>query len=67
MIIYMIDGLFGILIGIGIGIVASNLIGYEGQISLSTCLIAVCFSLAVGVFFGYYTANKAVKMNHIDA
>ena len=30
-------------------------------------LIAVLFSMTIGLFFGCYPANKAAKMNPIDA
>ena len=35
--------------------------------TLSSILVAVLFSMAIGVFFGAYPANKAAKLNPIDA
>ena len=35
--------------------------------SVAAIIIAVTFSMAIGVSFGYYPAKKAAKMNPIDA
>ena len=35
--------------------------------SVIAIVISVIFSMMIGVFFGYYPANKAAKMNPIDA
>ncbi len=72
---FLIEALVVSLMGCGIGIVISWLIvmviggisGMAFQLSLSVILIAVVFSLIVGVVFGLYPANKAAKEKPIDA
>lgn len=66
-VIALIGGAIGILLGIVIGGVGSNLLGYSLTISIPTILVAVIFSMVIGVFFGYYPASKASKLNPIDA
>jgi putative ABC transport system permease protein len=36
-------------------------------ISISSILISVGFAIAVGVFFGYYPATRASRLNPADA
>jgi ABC-type antimicrobial peptide transport system permease subunit len=43
------------------------MIGWPTIISPEAVVIAFLFSLIVGVFFGLYPANKASKMNPIEA
>ena len=63
--------ILGGLIGIGIGISGSNIIskfaGWPTFISTSSILLAVIFSMAVGVFFGFYPARKASLLSPIEA
>lgn len=66
-IICLIGGAIGVVLGIGGGILASNLLGYPARPSVSGIIISLIFSMTIGVFFGYYPANKAAKMNPIDA
>ena len=66
-VICMLGGIIGIGVGVIIGNVGSQLLGYSATISVSTILIAVTFSMAIGVFFGYYPANKAAKLDPIEA
>ena len=67
MIICLIGGIIGVILGVGAGIGLSNLLGYPAKPSVSAIMISLMFSMSIGVFFGYYPANKAAKMNPIDA
>ncbi len=66
-VICIIGGIIGILLGIALGTVAVKLMGYNAVVSVSSIIIAVAFSMAIGIFFGYYPANKAARLNPIDA
>lgn len=67
MIICLIGGALGVVVGIGLGVFASNLLGYPARPSIPGIIIALLFSMSIGLFFGYFPANKAAKMNPIDA
>ncbi|PHU34193.1 ABC transporter permease [Pseudobutyrivibrio ruminis] len=66
-VICLIGGIIGMLAGVGLGTFAVKMMGYEAAVSVESIVIAVGFSMAIGVFFGYYPANKAAKLNPIDA
>lgn len=66
-IICVIGGIIGIVFGITIGSIASSILGYASPPSVSAIIIAVGFSMAIGIFFGYYPANKAAKLDPIEA
>ena len=63
--------LLGGLIGVALGIGGSHLIARTGDwpvlIEPQAIMMAVGFSAAVGVFFGFYPARKASKLDPIDA
>ena len=64
-------GLLGGLLGIVFGIVGARVMttvaGWPTIIAPSSIVIASVFSLVVGLFFGLYPANKAARLNPIDA
>ena len=67
MVLCLVGGIFGVLLGIGGGALGAKLLGYEASPTITSILISLLFSLAIGVFFGFYPANKAAQMNPIDA
>ncbi|MDD3205211.1 MAG: ABC transporter permease [Lachnospiraceae bacterium] len=66
-VICMIGGFIGVILGIGIGEIVTKIMGYTGKISIGSIALCVLFSMVFGVFFGYYPANRAAKLNPIEA
>jgi putative ABC transport system permease protein len=63
--------LLGGILGVCTGIMAAAAIGTFAQwpvvIDLSAVLLAVSFAACVGIFFGYYPARKAARLQPIEA
>ena len=60
-------GVLGILLGIGASQLVSVVNGWPVLVSTSAVVVAFCFSAAVGMFFGFYPARKAARLDPIDA
>jgi putative ABC transport system permease protein len=60
-------GLIGVVLGIVGSILLGNYKGWPVEPSTPAMAIAVAFSAAVGVFFGFYPARKAAQLDPIDA
>ncbi len=65
--ICMIGGLIGVLFGAGFTRIAENIMGTPMSISMFSVLLATSFSTLIGVVFGVYPANKASKLDPIEA
>jgi ABC-type antimicrobial peptide transport system permease subunit len=60
-------GIAGVLAGIGATRLVSSLAGWQTLITASSLIIAFCVALGVGLFFGYYPARRAARMDPIAA
>ena len=60
-------GVIGLAGGTALGLGASKLMRFPVTAPVKWMVISVLFSMAMGLFFGIYPANKAARMNPIDA
>ena len=66
-ILSLLGGILGIGLGLGLGKVTANLIHCSLVINPLVIFSALLFSGTVGVFFGFYPARKASRLNPIEA
>jgi putative ABC transport system permease protein len=60
-------GTVGILLGIGLSLAIPAMLGWPTLVSMMAIVGSVLFSVAVGIFFGYYPARKAASLDPIEA
>jgi len=63
----LVGGVTGIVLGVVGARLTTVIAGWPTIISGNTVVTAFFFSLVVGLFFGLYPANKAARMNPIEA
>ncbi len=60
-------GVIGIMVGFTAARVGGALLGISVVTNPLVILVAVIFTAAIGIFFGFYPARKAANLNPIDA
>ena len=67
-VICLIGGIIGMILGVLMGYGGTKLIQSTAfEVSAKSIILAFGFSMGIGIFFGYYPANKAAKMDPIEA
>ncbi|RZJ37894.1 MAG: FtsX-like permease family protein [Chryseobacterium sp.] len=60
-------GILGIVFGFGISKLIGAFTPFPPIVTISSIVVSISFSTAVGVFFGYYPARRAAKLDPIEA
>lgn len=60
-------GLIGIIVGVSIALLIPHIVGMSSVISPLPIIGSFLFSVIIGLVFGLYPAQKAAKLNPIDA
>ena len=63
----LIGGLIGIALGTGGAFAIARFFGWRVLLSAQAIGLAVAFAVAIGVFFGFYPARKAARLNPVEA
>jgi putative ABC transport system permease protein len=63
----IVGGLIGVLLGAGGSALVAKFLKWPIVVSASSILVAFGVAAAVGVFFGFYPARKAARLDPIDA
>jgi putative ABC transport system permease protein len=67
LVLSLIGGIIGIILGVGASKIISQMFKWPTLISLQALLLSFSFAGAVGIFFGFYPARTAARMDPIEA
>ena len=63
----LLGGLIGVLTGVGVSQLVGMVADFKAVVSTGSILLAFGVSSAIGIFFGFYPANKAAALDPIEA
>jgi putative ABC transport system permease protein len=63
----LLGGLLGILVGLGTGQVLKSVLGLKSGVPLWSAVVACGVSIGIGLTFGLYPANRASRMDPVEA
>lgn len=63
----MLGGLLGILVGLGAGQILKTVLGLQSGVPLWSAVVACVVSIGIGLGFGLYPANRASRMDPVEA
>jgi len=66
-IVCVLGGIVGMILGIAIALTAGSFLSWSITINYSAVAISFVTSTAIGIFFGFYPAQKASKLNPVEA
>jgi putative ABC transport system permease protein len=67
LVLCLLGGIAGVLTGIAGSSIISGVFGWPTSVTILSVLLSVGFSAVIGIFFGFYPANKAANMDPIEA
>jgi len=67
LVLSLLGGCCGIILGVFASAGISALLKWTTSVSIVAIVAAALFSGAVGIFFGYYPATKAARLDPIEA
>ncbi|MDP1623368.1 MAG: ABC transporter permease [Bacteroidales bacterium] len=65
--ISLLGGFIGISLGVIVSQLIANILSWPVNITVQSILMSFVFASAIGIFFGWYPARKAARLNPIDA
>ncbi len=67
LVLSLVGGIVGMILGVTGSLAISRMAGWPTVVTAFSIVLSFGFSIAVGVFFGFYPARKAALLNPIDA